>query len=270
MIFCRKRRRGVFLYGNRNLIRFSKALALISVNFLINDSIYASEQKKFRVGVELLSYFPAYDYSAQGPGDSASYAILESFANAESIKFEYVPLPVNRLYKEFLDSTFDFKFPDNPNWRKDLKGQRQILYSDPVFEYIDGIMVLPSRLGAGRDKLRKVGSVLGFTIWDYLTEIQAGKVKASEYRDFSELLRSGVKGLVDGVYINIAVGNYHLEEKIKQPKALVFDPSLPHTRDSYRLSTLKHAKLLDRFSSFLKSHAKDIEAIRRKYKVDVH
>jgi hypothetical protein len=53
--------------------------------------------------------------------------------------------------------------------------------------------------------------------------------------------------MVDGVYINIAVCNYHLDETLKQPRVLVFDPSLPHTRDFYRLSSLKHPALLERF-----------------------
>lgn len=232
--------------------------------------LHASEQKTFQVGVELLSYFPAYNFSTKGPGDSASYAILESFARSEKIVFEYVPLPVNRLYKDFLDQNLDFKFPDNPKWRNDLKGKQKVLYSAPVFEYIDGTMVAPGRLKAGKDKIKKIGTVLGFTIWDFLKDIQSGSMKASEYPDFDELLRAGVKGLVDGVYINIAVGNYHLDETLKQPKALVFDPSLPHTRDSYRLSSLKHPALLDRFSKFLKAHAKELDVIRKRYKVDIN
>jgi ABC-type amino acid transport substrate-binding protein len=242
---------------------------LILVGFGMGSSLEAGEQKKFRVGVELLAYFPAYNFSTHGPGDSASYAILESFARDQKIEFEYVALPVNRLYKDFLDKNLDFKFPDNPKWRSDLKGSSKVLYSEPVFDYIDGTMVLPAHTGGGKDKLKKVGSVLGFTIWDYLTEIKEGHIKASEYPDFGELLRAGLKGLVDGVYINIAVGNYHLEEKLKQPKALVFDSALPHTRDSYRLSTLKHPKLLERFSNYLKTQSKDLDMIRKKYKVNV-
>jgi len=131
-------------------------------------------------------------------------------------------------------------------------------------------MVTPDRMKAGKDKIKKMGTVLGFTVWDYLTDIKSGSMKTSEYPDFGELLRAGLKGLVDGVYINIAVGNYHLEETLKQPKALVFDPSLPHTRDSYRLSSLKHPALLEKFSGFLKSHEKELDVIRKKYKVDIH
>lgn len=258
------------LFASVRLMTMVSRLLVLVASLVPAFSLHAAEQKKFQVGVELLSYFPAYNFSAKGPGDSASYAILEKFARSENIVFEYVPLPVNRLYKDFLDQSLDFKFPDNPKWRNDLKGQQKVLYSDPVFEYIDGTMVLPARVNQGKDKMKKIGTVLGFTIWDYLKDIESGSMKASEYPDFSELLRAGVKGLVDGVYINIAVGNYHLEESLKQPKALVFDPKLPHTRDSYRLSSLKHPALLERFSSFLKSHAKELDAIRKRYKVDIN
>lgn len=258
------------LFASRSLLTILSRLLVVAAGLVPAISLHASEQKTFRVGVELLSYFPAYNFSTKGPGDSASYAILEKFARSEKIVFEYVPLPVNRLYKDFLDQSLDFKFPDNPKWRTDLKGQTKVFYSEPVFEYIDGTMVTPSRAKMGKDKIKKIGTVLGFTVWDYLTDIQGGTMKTSEYPDFGELLRAGVKGLVDGVYINIAVGNYHLEETLKQPKALVFDPSLPHTRDSYRLSSLKHSALLERFSSFLKSQATDLDIIRKQYKVDIN
>lgn len=257
------------LFASRRVMMMVLSLLVLAAGLVPEFSLQASEQKKFRVGVELLSYFPAYNFSTKGPGDSASYAILEKFARSEHIVFEYVPLPVNRLYRDFLDKSLDFKFPDNPKWRNDLKGEQKVFYSESVFEYIDGMMVIPGHVNAGKDKIKKVGSVLGFTVWDYLTDIQKGSMAVSEYPDFGELLRAGVKGLVDGVYINIAVGNYHLDENLKQPKGLVFDPSLPHTRDSYRLSTLKHSALLDRFSSYLKSHVRDLDIIRNKYKVDI-
>lgn len=258
------------LFASRRLMMMVSRLLVVAASLIPAFSLQASEQKKFQVGVELLSYFPAYNFSTKGPGDSASFAILEKFARSEKIVFEYVPLPVNRLYKDFLDKNLDFKFPDNPKWRNDLKGEQKVFYSEPVFEYIDGTMVTPNRIKSGKEKIKKVGTVLGFTVWDYLTDIQSGSMTTSEYPDFSELLRAGVKGLVDGVYINIAVGNYHLDESLKQPQALVFDPSLPHTRDSYRLSSLKHPALLERFSSFLKSHAKELDAIRKQYKVNIN
>lgn len=259
----------MLLASQRRMLLLSRLL-VVAASLVPGFCLQASGQKTFKVGVELLSYYPAYNFGTKGPGDSASYAILEKFARSENIVFEYVPLPVNRLYKDFLDKSLDFKFPDNPKWRTDLKGEQKVFYSEPVFEYIDGTMVTPSRVKAGKEKIKKVGTVLGFTIWDYLTDIKSGTMTASEYPDFAELLRAGVKGLVDGVYINIAVGNYHLDENLKQPKALVFDPSLPHTRDSYRLSSLKQSALLERFSSYLKSHAKELDAIRKQYKVDIN
>jgi len=113
-------------FASRSLMTMVSRLLVAAASLAPGFSLHASEQKSFQVGVELLSYFPAYNFSTKGPGDSASYAILEAFARSEKIVFEYVPLPVNRLYKDFLDQNLDFKFPANPKWRKARKGRQKV------------------------------------------------------------------------------------------------------------------------------------------------
>ncbi|WP_207912224.1 hypothetical protein [Pseudobacteriovorax antillogorgiicola] len=56
------------------------------------------------------------------------------------------------------DSDLDFKFPDNPHWRKDLKKGKEgeISYSLPIAHYIDGTMVLPENRDAPPSRIKKL------------------------------------------------------------------------------------------------------------------
>ena len=73
---------------------------------------------------------------------------------------------------------------------------------------------------------------------------------------------------MDGGYANIAVVRYQLEKMGKDPLALVFDPNLPHTRDSYRVSTIKHPKLIEEFDLFLNQERHLVEQLKQKFKLE--
>lgn len=64
-----------------------------------------AEDVVYRVGVEDLSYYPMMDFSEQ---DSTSILkqIMNDFAEAEGVTFEFIPLPIQQFYRLVWDSRF--------------------------------------------------------------------------------------------------------------------------------------------------------------------
>lgn len=230
----------------------------------------APAQQVYRVGVEQLKYYPVYE---DDHGEYIGYAreLLDGFAKWQGIKFQYVPLPINRLFKTFIHprSNLDFKFPDNAYWQADLKKSARIVYSEPVVGYIDGVMVRPENKGKGLPVLRVLGTIGGFTPVQYLPRIQARQMRLDEFDNFSGLLRQTINKRLNGAYINVAIARYQLRDVLHAPDALVFDPGLPYTESSYHLSTIKHPAMIARLNQFLREHAAEVEALKRKYRLTV-
>jgi polar amino acid transport system substrate-binding protein len=55
---------------------------------------------------------------------------------------------------------------------------------------------------------------------------------------------------------------------MRQPDALVFDPSLPHTKDFYYMSTVKHPEIIKEFNAFLAKETGTYEQIRKKLGIE--
>lgn len=225
--------------------------------------------KTYTVGVENLKYYPHYNHI---DGEYGGFAkdILDAFAKSKGYKFSYEARPVKRLYAEFLKKqVLDFKYPDNSYWQGDMKKGIKVIYSVPVVSYIDGMMVEPVNKGNGVSKVKKIGTVRGFTPWTYLDMINQGEIKVVENNSFVGLIKQTLKGRVNGAYLNVAVAKYQLDEVMKKPGALVFDESLPHTKSSYFFSTIKYPKVMKEFNAFMKKDRKIVNTIKRKYKLSL-
>lgn len=216
------------------------------------------------LGVEALNYYP--HYSNEG-GQYSGFAreLFDRFAQSKGYSFEYRALPVARLYESFFAGELDFKYPDNQQWQEDKRKGLSINYSDPVVSYTDGVLVLPANKGKGVEQLKQLGTVRGFTPWDYLGLVEKGQIKLQEVNSFQQSLLQGINSRVDGVYMNAEVGRYQLNTVLKQPDALVFDEALPSSKGFYTFSTTKHAKVIDEFNQFLKEHGAEVTALKTKY-----
>ncbi len=247
-----------------------KTASRISILFilLLIPSFLAAQNNRFLIGVEELDYLPFYSAVDK---NYTGYAreLLDAFAKERGYVFEYKPLPVKRLFDTFLKQQVDFKFPDHPNWQADLKKEYQIAYTEPLTAYTDGVMVLPGNKGRGIEHLKKLGTVLGFTAWDYLDYIKKGTIEITENSSFESLLKQVIMGRIDGAYINPEVARYQLEKVMNQPAALVFDPALPHIKGAYLLSTIKHKSILGEFNQFLKEKAGLVDQLRKKHSLDL-
>ena len=221
----------------------------------------------FTVGVEDLEYYPPYTMK-DGKYVGFSREVLDAFAVQHGYTFQYVSLPIKRLYSYFLtEQSLDFKYPDNPKWQTEMKKSREVAYSHPLVKVVEGLMVLPEDKGRALSQLKSVETVLGFAPWPYLDLINRGQLRILENAGFQGLLLQVLKRQTDGVYINIIVADNILAYVLKTPKGLVFDPNLPHTESTFSLSTIRHEKTIQKFNSFLLQEKALVNNLREKYKI---
>lgn len=235
--------------------QFLSKTALVGITGLALMAIGASAQAQtYSIGVENTAYLPAYSFE---DGEYRGYArrMLDAFAQDHGYRFDYRPMPVIRLFSALVGGDIDMKFPDNAYWAQDTKKGHPVVYSQPAIAYIDGVSVLANRKGAPIDTIKSLGIVRGFTAWDWLDRIKSGSVTLHENNSFTALLETTLAERNNGAYGNVAVVQYQLRHVLKKPNALVFDPSLPHTRSNYHLSTIKHPELIAKFDQWLSQNA---------------
>jgi len=244
------------------------AMIALALAALLAAPGLSKAQKALTVGVEELDYYPQYRWA---DGQYTGYArdVLDAFAKDKGYQLTYKAFPVTRLFKEFLaEQSVDLKYPDSPFWSVDAKKDVKVVYSDPVADYIDGVMVAPGRKDMPKGDLKILGLVRGFTPFEYLDDEKAGTITLDPSDDYAALLKKCVAGRVDGAYGNLAVANWNLEENLKQPGALAFAPGLPHTKGSYLMSSIKHPEAVEEFNAWLKDNQALVETLKAKYKVE--
>lgn len=249
-----------------------KVIILVLLGFLglwDPPQVHAKDSS-YIIGVETTRYFPLYDH------DGSEYIgfareFFDEFSRQSGVKLQFRILPVKRLYFEFLknNSPLDFKFPDSPEWARELKQGQSIHYSTAMVEYIDGLMVLPENRDMKLENLLYLGTQQGFTAWSYLSYIESGKIRLSESNNYISLLKKVLFKHVDAAYSNIAVAQYQLREVLKKPNALVFHDKLPYTRSSYFLSSIKHPEMIAQFNQFIAVNQEKLNELKLKYEVTV-
>ena len=224
--------------------------------------------KEFIIGVEHLDLYP---YAKVENGKYIGYVreLLDAFAKEKGYNFNYLPMHINRLTNALVEDKLDFKFPDNEYWANHIKKDKKIYYSMGAVDYIDGILVKPKNLGSGLANLKRLGTIEGFTAYEYLDLIASSKVKLFESKELSSLLRATLNEQVDGSYVNIAVAYQHLEETIQNKGALLFDYGLPYSKSSYKLSSTKHQSIIEEFNDFLWQNHKFVQKLKEKYSLDL-
>ncbi len=221
---------------------------------------------EYTIGVGDYEYYPYHTY-VNGEYTGFEREVLDLFAQKYNLGFKHMPFPWKRLIRAYADGKLDFIFPDNPHWDTDKKEGKKVHYSKPIVQYADGVMVLSENKGKGIRFLKRLGTIRGFTPWDYYDQINSGQIQLEENNKFIPLLKQVLSKRIDGAYIDIAVARYNLHEKMKKSGALVFDPDLPHTRDFYHLSSIRHPDIVKKFDNFLDIEKDAINQLKKKYKV---
>lgn len=213
-----------------------------------------AEKKRFKVGVEAI-YFLPYSNFKDNNYSGIFKKKLDAFASKYNYQFEYIALPLERLYTDFLNQNIDFKIPANKYWQEEKKKKfkENIIYSDAVIDFTDGIMVRAKDKNLSKNQLKTIGIISGFTPWDYIDDIKNNTIKLRENPDLEGLFKQVMLGRVNGVYTNISVANHFLKHEMNKEGALVFAKQLPHTTSHYHLATIKHPNIIKKFNEFLKS-----------------
>lgn len=223
--------------------------------------------KRLTIGVEDLNFYPLYkvdkkDLSYHGFAKD----LFERFALHIGYRFDYQALPVKRLLRSYIQKKVDFKFPDSPLWKKRQKQGLKITYSAPIINIQGVVMTLPEKVG---DKMSPylMGSILGFSPWQFTEQIKRGKIKIYNLPTAETLIKLAVKGRIDGAYTELSVARYHLN-KTGQADALVPDESiLKITPETFHISSFQYPKLIEAFNRFLKANKGAVRALKKKYSI---
>lgn len=240
---------------------------ILIILFLLVSASNFSQNKIYKIGVEDIPYFPHYIYE-YGEYKGLAADILNDFAKSKGYIFEYIPMPIVRLSRDYVKGEVDFIYPDNSYWSENIKSKVTVIYSNPVVSYIDGVMVMPKN--SNKNKITNLGIVIGFTPFEFLKDIENGNIKLNKNSTLMGLIKQGLAGRVEGVYGNIDIIDYLLQEKLESPGMLVFNPKLPHTKSFYHLSTIKYPEIIEEFNRYLSENQKKIEKWKKEYKIKEH
>lgn len=192
------------------------------------------------------------------------------FAEHADIDLVYERLPVADLVPALADGQIDFKYPDNPQWTHPDTIADAMHYSQPVVEYVDGVLVSPRRKGRGLDHLKRLAAVDGWIPRGYQEKIDASQILLVRSESLPEMIRQALLKNSDGAYYNVVVALHYINNIRARPSVLVFDPDLPCIRSNFRLSTLEHPELLARFDDFLTKYQTEIETLKSEYQIEAN
>lgn len=229
-------------------------------------AVGSAQAETLRVGIESHDYMPYFRAQPGQPVEGYAVELLERFAADQNITLELLPRPLNRLHHDLLNTdNLDVIFPDNPQWSRELKGQRRMHYSHAAINVVDATLVLHERVGLGSAAIKRLGTVRGFTPQAWDAQLASGEVQLLEANDIAGLIRMALRGRIDAVYANAEVVRLQLQEMGEDGERLIADPQLPHARTSYHLSTIDHPQLLERFNRYLEQNAGELAALRQQY-----
>ncbi len=240
-----------------------KSVSILVLSVIFSLSLIADE---LVIGVESIDYPPISTYS-NGRYGSFSRELLDAFAAQYGHKVTYKAFEVKSLLGAFLAGQVAFKFPDNPAWAQDMKKGGSIFYSQPAFESIDGVMVPANNLGQGKNRLKRLGTIVGFTRSAYMADIDAGKITRHEHQNLAGLMKILQHGFVDGIYANVFVTRHFLTSSQYGAQFVVFDADLPHDVTGFSLSSIRHPKVINQFNEFLVQQADLLTSLKEKYQL---
>lgn len=237
----------------------------------LQTTVLLAEAAVLDVGVQGIDQLPiALGDPHTGHFEGFARDLLDDFAAQHNHKFNYRPLPILRLYDRFLyKRTVHLKFPDNPNWRTDLRGQLPVVYSQPLLRVSEGLAVLPHRLGRPLKEIRLIASVRGFTPVPYQEAILLQRLQLLETSSLPALVALVMNRRVDAIYVNQTVLKHYLRS-IGQANSLKLDRSLPHLEADFHVSSIGAPDIIHQLNRYLQSERQSVAWLRAKYGIDAH
>ena len=234
---------------------------------ILASPTYAKD--KLIIGVESNDYYPHYQFINDELNGFAR-DLLDLYASENNLEIEYRSIPLKRLIKEVRNGRFHFKYPDNPKWNKTEK-EGMFQYTKPIVRYIDGTMVLDAYLKTPIKRIKRIGTLIGFTPWPYFDLIDKGEIEVIHGRSLEGIIQRTLQQGNDAIYANIDVALYQLSqdypEKTIGEFPLKFDSTLPFADSYYALSTVKYPGKLKKFEDWMLFNRDKIQKLEAKHGV---
>lgn len=245
----------------RTLIMRSLRTVLVSILFTITINM---PSQALTLGVEDTNYAPYFYLDNEQKFQGAAREIFDLFSAASDLKISFSPMPVPRLFNEFVKGSVELKFPDNPLWSASLTTTVKVHYSEPVLDITESLLVLKQEPVMAKKDIKMVGTILGFSIPGIAESVAKHEFEAVKTREVEQLVHMLMSNRVQGVYFNEIVAK-NLMKKMYPNKSLIRHSQHPPFRYSYHLSSIKHPKLIEKFNEFLISHREELDKIRSRY-----
>lgn len=232
------------------------------------SSLSYANEKEYVIGVEAVSYAPLFDFSV-GDTSKPSYAkaLLSSFFEHKGYKFKFLPLPIKRFDKWFIEENIDFKFPDNLRWRSTQSADLDITYSIPTIQLVAGTYVLKKNKDMAREQVKSLGTIFGFypTLW--YDKLSTGEVELREEDSPFSVVKHLVHGNIDATNIDYNVIMQNLERLGLQNDRVVLNQPIHHETYAYHLSSIKYPQIIKEFNQFLIENPELILNLKKQFNI---
>lgn len=228
----------------------------------------SAQTKEYIIGVEDVSYYPFYDFSAETL-DRRSFTkeLLSTFFRHQGYQFKFVALPLKRFDKWYVEEAIDFKFPDNIRWRIGESKKLNLTYSQPVLHLTAGTYVLKKNSQLLRQEIKTLGTISGFfpTLW--YDRLQNKTIELVEVSSPYSLIKHLLHGNIDAINIDKNVIDYNLKLLQQDGDAILLSTHIKHERYAYHFSTILHPEVIQEFDEFLDKNSLRVAELKRKYDI---
>jgi len=245
-------------------IRINLIFITTVLSFLFSTSAYSGAT--YTIGTEDLNY-PPFGVVQSGKVTGFYKDLFDEFGKTKGYTFIFKATPVKRLLNNLITNQIDFKIPDSAIWGSSLKTGKNIVYSNKVTEYADGVFVTPVNENVAYENLSSLTTVRGFTPFIFLDDISKGAIKLNETTNLDTVIKMVVAGRAQGGFANVTVAQQYMTKQLKKPGLLVHAKNIPTATSDISLSTIKHPKVIAEFNAFLESHAQWVSDLKKKQNI---
>ena len=193
-----------------------------------------------------------------GARDGLLHQIISGFAQEESLSVDFIPLPLNRFPFWFDENAIDIRLPDNARWK--LSATDNIHYSDQMITLCDTTVVLSENKYKPASQFSRLGLPIGFTPSSkWQEQLDAGNMEIARDSSLRVLTQMLVKGLIDGIDVNIAIIQNELKGLGLSPDLVSVSNELSANPVRYQLSTKHSTDILERFNRYIADNKQNFE-----------
>ena len=240
---------------------------LLVLLLLLTSVNAAAKQKRFVIGVEEVSYYPLYDFSAADTDrPSFSKELLVRFFEHYNYQYDFLVLPIKRFNEWYVEQEVDFKFPDSARWHASDKTKLNITFSKPVIELMSGSYMLKSQAKTQRQQVKTLSTILGFYPSLWFKEIANGSIRIVEQPSPMSVVKHVLYGEDVATNINGNVIRHNLA-RLNKSGALVLNRTIDHELYAYHMSSINYPEIIAQFNDFLTLKPKLISELKAKYNI---